>query len=95
MANEDDHLRQDLAALGARIQSKLAELRAQGLLHGPAREEAADLEIRQAHLMRRAANGSVSRTISDEIAVDVAILKHAFERWLARTDGAAEGHVKR
>ena len=46
-------------------------------------------------LMRRAANGSVSRTIGDEIAVDVAILKHAFERWLARTDGAAEGHVKR
>ena len=94
MPNEDDGLRQDLAALGARIQAKLSELREQGLLHGPAREEAADLEIRQAHLMRRASGGSISR-IRDEITVDVEILKHAFERWLARTDGAAEHRTKR
>ena len=89
MSDEATRLREELAALGARLDAKLAELRQQGLLHGPEREAAADLQIRQAHLLGRAG------TVSGEIATDVAILKHAFERWLARTDKASENHERK
>lgn len=86
-------LHAELDALGARIETKLRELQKQGVLHGAAREEAADLQMRHARLLR-AAHAPPSRLIADEIAGDIEILKHSFTRWLARIDKDSERPTK-
>lgn len=92
MDDSDSKLRTELDALGARIESKLRELQQQGILHGAAREEAADLQIQHARLVSAAgaAHVSAGKLIANEISSDVEILKHSFTRWLARVDKASE-----
>ncbi len=93
MDADSTRLHAELDALGARIESKLRELHKQCVLHGPAREEAAELQMRHARL-QRAAHAPPGRLIADEIAGDIEILKHSFTRWLARIDKDSERPTK-
>jgi hypothetical protein len=63
----------------------------QGVLHGAARQEAAELQIQHAHLARRMVDHpTVVDAIKEEIATDTEILKHSFDRWIARIDKKSE-----
>jgi len=92
MSRDVDKFRQDLAELGTRLDAKVAEFRAQGVLHGAAREQAADLRIEHARIARAAASdrGTVAGAISDELATDTEILNSSFDRWVAEIDRQSE-----
>jgi hypothetical protein len=92
MPSDIEQFRRELAALGERIDAKVEELRKQGVLHGAARQEAAELRIRRARVSKAAAknHATVARAISEELAIDVEILRHTFDRWIAQIDRASE-----
>jgi hypothetical protein len=92
MANDIDQFREELAELGARIDAKIEEFHKQGVLHGAARQQAAELQIQHARASRAAsaAHVTVAGAISDELATDAEILRHTFERWVAQIDRASE-----
>jgi hypothetical protein len=91
MPGEIDGIRSHLNDLGERINARREELQREGILHGKAREEAAELQIKHASALRKAMDHpSVGEAISDELKSDVQILNHTFERWLARLDKKSE-----
>jgi hypothetical protein len=92
MPNDIDQFRRELAELGTRIDAKIEELHKQGVLHGAARQQAAELQIQHARVSTAAAAGhiTVAGAISDELATDAEILRHTFERWVAQIDRASE-----
>jgi hypothetical protein len=92
MSNDTDRLREELAELGTQISAKIEEFRKQGVLHGAARQEAAELQVQHARVAKAAMTEprSVVGAISDEATTDTEILKHAFQRWIARVDKASE-----
>ena len=86
-----EEFRQKLTELGARIDAKVAELRAQGVLHGEARQRAAELQIQHARVVKSAnEHRGVGGVIADELHTDTEILKHSFDRWVAQIDREAE-----
>jgi hypothetical protein len=92
MSRDIDQFRRRLAELGARIDAKVEEFRRQGVLHGAARQEAAEFQIRHARISKSATRRhfTVAGAISDELATDAEILKHTFDRWVAQIDRASE-----
>jgi hypothetical protein len=92
MSRDADQFRKQLAELGARIDAKIDEFHKQGVLHGAARQEAAELQDRHARLSKAAAGGktTLGGEIADELTIDAEIFKHSIERWIARIDKASE-----
>ncbi len=91
MANDIEQFRKHLADLGARIDAKIEEFAKQGVLHGAARQEAAELQIQHARVSTAASGHvSVGTAIADELATDAEILKHSFDRWVAQIDKDSE-----
>jgi hypothetical protein len=91
MSADIDEIRGELTSLGVRIDAKIADLHKQGVLHGAARQEAADFQIQHAKMARRANDHpTVVDAVKDEIATDAEILKHSFERWIAHIDKESE-----
>ena len=92
MSRDIDTLRKDLAELGTRLEAKITELREQGVLHGAARQKAAELQIEHALISRAAASGhlTVTGAITEELATDTRILNHTVDRWVARIDRESE-----
>jgi hypothetical protein len=92
MSSDIEQFRKQLAELGAQIDAKVEELHKQGVLHGAAREEAAELQIQHARVSKAASGEhfTVAGAISDELATDAQILRHSFDRWVAHIDGASE-----
>ena len=92
MSADLEEIRNRLADLGARIEAKVQELRQQGVLHGAARQKAAELQIEHARILN-AANAQprgLRGIIATELATDTEILSHAFERWVAEVDARSE-----
>lgn len=92
MSDDIERFRRELAELGARIDAKIKELHEQGVLHGRARQKAAELQIQHARLSRVASadHFTVGGAISDELAIDAEILRHTFERWMAHVDASEQ-----
>jgi hypothetical protein len=91
MSDDIAEFRQRLADLGKRIDAKVEEFRFQGVLHGTARQEAAEFQIEHSRVSKRIGeHASVAGVIADEVTTDVEILKHSFERWIARVDKGSE-----
>ena len=88
MSTDIEQVRLHLQDLGRRINLKVEELHKQGVLHGPARQAAAEFQIRHASAIQRAADHT--ETLADELAADAEILKHSFERWVASVDRRSE-----
>ena len=87
----DLDLKYKLEDLGRRIDAKAAEIAAQGLLHGPARQKAAELQVQRARILNRLDHAKrIDHVLASELATDVEILKHNLERWLAHTDRLSE-----
>lgn len=88
----EDRAAEGLTALGARIDAKVEEFHKQGVLHGAARQEAAEFQIQHARVSKAALGRhfTVAGAISDELAIDAEILKHTFDRWVAQIDRASE-----
>jgi len=86
MSRDIEQFRKELAKFGMRLEAKIANFREQGVLHGAAREKAAELQIEHAPISR-AADGdrfTVAGKIADELATDTEILNHTFDRWVDR-----------
>jgi hypothetical protein len=92
MSRDIDTFRRDLAEFGTRLEAKVAEFREQGVLHGAARQKAAELQIEHARISRAAASGhlTVAGAITQELATDTKILNHTFDRWVAQIDRESE-----
>jgi hypothetical protein len=91
MANDIEEFRERLASLGARIDAKVEEFRKQGILHGRAREASAELQIEHARLSQAARDHvTVGGAVADELKIDAEILKHTFDRWIAKIDRESE-----
>ena len=88
MAADIGQIKAELEALKGRI----AAVRKEGVLHGAARQRAAELELEHARLSQRAEErGSAppGRAVG-QLAADVNILKASFDRWLAGVDRKSE-----
>ena len=91
MSDDIAEFRQRLAELGGRIDAKVEELRTQGVLHGAARQEAAEFQIEHSRVAKKVGEHiGLAGVIADEITADVEILKHSFERSIARVDKGSE-----
>ncbi len=92
MSNDIEQFRKELADLGARISAKINEFHKQGVLHGAARQEAAELQMQHARVSTAVAGEhvSVGGAIADELKTDAEILKHTFDRWVAQIDKSSE-----
>ena len=91
MSDDIAEFRQSLADLGKRIDAKVEELRTQGVLHGASRQEAAEFQIEHSRVVNKIGERrSLAGVIADEVTTDVEILKHSFERWVARVDKGSE-----
>ena len=92
MSDDIAEIRKSLADLGKRIDAKVEEFRTQGVSHGAARQEAAEFQIEHSRVSKKMEGGdaSVGSVVADEIATDAEILKHSFERWIARVDKISE-----
>ena len=91
MSVGEEEFRRRLIELGERIDAKIGELRQQGVLHGAARQKAAELQIQHARVLRSVnEHPSVGGAIADELATDAEILKHTFDRWVAQIDRESE-----
>jgi hypothetical protein len=78
-----------LAALGAKIEAKTAELEQQGVLHGAARVKAADLRVQQvrlATLIEERGKGASHADATAVLAAEAETLRLAFDKWLAEID---------
>lgn len=85
-------IHRELESLEARIAAKRAEFAAQGALHGPEREAAAELDMARESLRRRMEQARTGDgDVGEALAGDLDVLKHLFEQWLARTDRRSEG----
>ena len=95
MSNDFEKMADALVALGAQIDAKIAEFKTQGVLHGAARQAAADIKLQHERIAARAARGRTNAvaSLAGALATDVEILKDTFVRWLARID--AQGHRSR
>ena len=92
MSIGEAEFRRKLTELGERIDAKIAELRQQGVLHGAARQKAAELQIQHARVLKSAnEHHGVGGAIASELATDAEILRHSFERWVAQIDRESEG----
>jgi hypothetical protein len=86
-----EEFRQKLAQLGARIDAKVQELRAQGVLHGAARQKVAELQMQHARVLKSATeHRGIGGVIAAELATDAEILRHSFELWVAQIDRESE-----
>ena len=90
MSVGEEEFRRRLIELGKRIDSKIGEFRQQGVLHGAARQKAAELQIQHARLLK-SVNESHRGVIAKELATDAEILRHTFDRWVAQIDRESEG----
>jgi hypothetical protein len=92
MSNDLDQFRKQLAELGARINGKIDEFHKQGVLHGAERQEAAEFQIEYDRISKNAVGDhtKIEGAIADEFASDAEILKHSFDRWIARIDKSSE-----
>ena len=92
MSLDSKEFRQRLAELGARIDAKVDAMRQQGILHGAARQKAAELQIQHARVLKSANDQrtSVGGAIAAELATDVEILRHSFDLWVAQIDRESE-----
>jgi hypothetical protein len=92
MPQDVEQFRKELADLGTRIAAKVSEFRSQGVMHGAARQEAAEFQMQHARVSREAEahHGTIRGAISDELANDAAILKLSFDRWVAQLDKSSE-----
>lgn len=85
-------IHRQLESLDARIAAKRAELEAQGVLHGPEREQAVELDLACARLRKRLQRAQAGEDpVPEELSGDVEVLKRLFEHWVARTDRLSEG----
>lgn len=85
-------IHQQLESLDARIAAKRAELEAQGVLHGPEREQAVELDMARHNLRKRLEQARAGEGApAKDLYGDVEILKRLFEHWVARTDRRSEG----
>ena len=94
MSVGEEEFRRRLIELGERIEAKIRELRQQGVLHGAARQKAAELQIQHARVLRSINEHprGVGGAIAEELATDAEILKHSFDRWVAQIDRESEQH---
>jgi hypothetical protein len=92
MSIGEEEFRRRLIELGERINAKIAELRQQGVLHGAARQKAAELQIQHARVLSSVNkhHRGVGGAIAEELATDVEILNHTFDRWVAQIDRESE-----
>jgi hypothetical protein len=91
MSDDITEFRQKLADLGKRIDAKVEEFRTQGVLHGAARQEAAEFQIEHSRVAKKVGEYTgLAGVIADEVTTEVEILKHSFERWIARVDKGSE-----
>jgi hypothetical protein len=90
MTDGPEEFCQALRQLGARIDAKVQELRAQGVLHGAARAKAIELQMQQASVLKSAEQRGVGGVIAAEVARDAEILRLSFERWIAQIDRQSE-----
>lgn len=80
-----------LDSLGRRIDARKAQLATQGVLHGAEREKVAEIEVQRARVLSKLDQArGIDEVVAREIATDVDILKHLFERWVAHTDRMSE-----
>lgn len=82
-------IRSALEDLGNRLQSKRRELETEGVLHGPARIRAAELEVEHARLMKTAserANGPAHAEAASVLAAEAEALRRSFDHWFAEID---------
>lgn len=87
----EQEIQRQLDSLGARIAAKRAELEAQGVLHGPEREQAVELDMARASLRKRLERAGSGEGAPRELQGDVEVLKRLFEHWVAHTDRLSEG----
>jgi hypothetical protein len=92
MSVDEEEFRRRLIELGKRIDAKIGEFRQQGVLHGAARQKAAELQIQHAHLLKSVneSHRGVRGVIAEELATDAEILNHTFDRWVAQIDRESE-----
>jgi hypothetical protein len=92
MSIGEAEFRRKLTELGERIDAKIAELRQQGVLHGAARQKAAELQIQHARVLKSVNEHyhCVGGALADELATDAEILNHTFDRWVAQIDRESE-----
>ena len=92
MSKEMDQIASALADLGKRIDAKVKELGEQGILHGPAREAAANLKMQHERARAKAASGHVTAAgaVADDLTADIETLKDTFEHWMASIDADSE-----
>jgi hypothetical protein len=92
MSSDIEQFRKELAELGARIDAKVEELHKQGVLHGAARQEAAEFQIQHAQISRAASGRHFTGAgaISSALAIDAETLRHTFDLWVAQIDHASE-----
>jgi hypothetical protein len=92
MSKEVERIRKKLKDLGERIDAKIEEFRKQGVLHGAARQAAAELQIQHARVSKLAQGEriGVGGAIVEELATDTEILNHSFDRWVAQIDRESE-----
>ncbi len=92
MSVDIEEIRRRLAELGSRIDAKVRELREQGVLHGEARQRAAELQIEHARILKSATQQphGLRGVLAAELGTDVEILNHSFDRWVAHVDGESE-----
>lgn len=83
-------IHRQLESLEARIAAKRAEFEAQGVLHGPERERAAEIDLARASLRKRLEKSRIEAGGQD-LAGEMAVLTRLFEHWVARTDRRSEG----
>ncbi len=90
---EPEHdIHRQLESLEARIAAKRKEFEAQGVLHGPERERAAEIDMARASLRKRLERaGSGDGDAAHDLAGEMALLQSLFEHWVARTDRRSEG----
>jgi hypothetical protein len=82
-------IRTALADLGNRLQAKRRELETEGVLHGPARVRAAELEVEHARLVETAnerAKGPARAEAAAVLAAEAEALRRSFDHWFAEID---------
>ncbi|MGE4150540.1 MAG: hypothetical protein AB7E70_21395 [Hyphomicrobiaceae bacterium] len=85
--DENMELRARLSELSKRIDTKIRDLKSQGVMKGVVREAAANWKLQHFNLTETAKAGTRPPS---ELAKGLEILSLAFERWLARTDKTFE-----
>jgi hypothetical protein len=92
MSSDIEQFRKELAELGARIDAKVEELHQQGVLHGAARQQAAEFQIQHARALKAASSDHFTDAgaVNEKLARDAEILRYMFDLWVAQIDRASE-----